>query len=127
MKYRAILAATSLVIVAGCASAGNTVLREETKESVSEKLAEGQSMNEVRAMFGDPASTTYTDGGQEIWKYEFTDAQAKASSFVPVVSWFNSGMKGTKKELTILFDPNDKVQKFSMNESAVDTKTGILR
>lgn len=129
MKRRSIslLGAIALVGLGACASAGNSALRDETRESVSQKLAEGQTMDEVRAVFGDPSSTTYTDGGQEIWKYEFTEAQAKASNFVPVVSLFNSGMVGTKKELTILFDENNVVSKFNMNESAVDTKTGIIR
>jgi len=54
----------------------------------------------VKAFFGSLDGVSYTDGGNEIWKYSFA-----------------------KVELNILFK-NDTVQKYTMAESAINTKSG---
>lgn len=132
MKKHAVLSSAlmiaSLFTLAGCASSGNESLRQETKESISTKIFEGKTTkDEVRATLGAPASTTFTDGGQEIWKYDRADIQSDAVNFVPVVNWFGSSYSGTKKELTILFDPNGIIKKYSWNDSPVSTKSGAFK
>lgn len=114
------------VVTAGCATSGNKVLKDETRESVAEKLIPGMTQDEVTAMFGQPLDVTYTDSGNEIWKYSFTKAQAKATNFIPVVSLFNSGAKGKAKNLAIFFDTEGKVVRHSMSSSDVDTNTSII-
>ena len=124
-RILASLAAVSLI--AGCVSTGNTSLKDETNETIGEKLTEGMSMNEVRANLGDPFSTSFTDGGLSIWSYEFMEGQMTAQSFIPIVSMFSSGVEGKKKQLVILFDEDDNVKKYTLSDSDYESKSGIVR
>ena len=118
----------ALFLVAGCASTGNKVLKDETASGVAQKIIKGQTTkDQVRAIYGDPMSTSFTDSGKEIWRYEFVKTHAKATNFIPLVSMFNSGAKGTKKELVVMFDDNGVVKNFSMSSSKVDTDTSLFQ
>lgn len=122
------LAIISLVafslLLAGCASSGNKHIQKETETSVQTKIQEGKTTKtEVKGMFGSPDTVNFTDGGKEIWKYSFAKVKVSGKSFIPFYGLFHNGTTGTKKELTILFD-GDKVQKYTMSESAIDTKSG---
>jgi outer membrane protein assembly factor BamE (lipoprotein component of BamABCDE complex) len=119
----ACLAALTLV---GCASKGNESLRKETEVSIGTKLTEGKTTkSEVRQMLGSPLKTSFTDGGLEISTYEFDNVTSDAINYVPVLNWLGSSASGTKKELVILFDKTNVVQRYSMSESNVKTKTGL--
>lgn len=110
--------------MAGCASSGNQQLKNETETSVQTKIQEGKTTkSEVKTTFGSPDSVSYTDGGNEIWKYSFSKVKVNGTSFIPFYGLFHNGTNGTKKELTILFK-DDKVQKYTMAESAINTKSG---
>lgn len=85
--------------------------------------SEKTTKSEVKAVFGSPDAVSYTDGGNEIWKYSFAKVKVNGTSFIPFYGLFHNGTNGTKKELTILFK-DDKVQKYTMAESAINTKTG---
>ena len=111
----------------GCASKGNESLRKETELSIGTKLTEGKTTKaEVRQMLGSPLKTSFTDGGLEISTYEFDNVTADLVNYIPVVNWFGSSASGTKKELVILFDRANVVQRFSMSESKVNVKTGLF-
>ncbi len=113
--------------VAGCASVGNESLRQETEATISQKIVEGKTAKtEVRSMFGSPASTSFTDAGLEIWKYELSKMSADAVNFIPVVNLFGRSHSGTKKELVILFDDKGIVKRYSMSESPVSVKSGVF-
>jgi len=130
MKSRLIITASIILglCLSGCASGGNKALKDETAQSVSSKIVHGQTTkDQVRSMYGDPMETSYTDSGNEIWKYHFTKAQMTASSFIPVVSLFASGTKGKKKELVIFFDQSGVVQRHSMSTSDVVTDTSLFQ
>ena len=117
------LAALTLV---GCASKGNESLRKETELSIGTKLTEGKTTKtEVRKMLGSPLKTSFTDGGLEISTYEFDNVTSDAINYVPVLNWLGSSASGTKKELVILFDKANVVQRYSMSESDVKVKTGL--
>lgn len=125
MKRIAMIAliATSLIL-AGCASSGNKHLQKETETSVQTKIVEGKTTKaEVKGMFGSPESVNFTDGGNEIWKYAFAKIKVSGKSFIPFYGLFHNGATGTKKELTILFN-GDVVKKYTMSESAIDSKSG---
>ena len=122
----AVVAVFAAVVLASCASAGNEQLKDATKANVQERLKKGMTQAEVRQIYGDPATTSFTDSGQVIWKYAFEKAQARPVNFIPVVGLLAGGADGTKKELTILFDKNDRLQKHSMTESPVALNTGLL-
>lgn len=115
------------LVLAGCAGMGNERLRAENEATVASKLTEGKSTkDDVRSLFGSPNKTSFTDSGLEIWNYEFSKVSADAVSYIPIVNWFGSSASGTKKELVVLFDEQNLVQRYSMSESDVSTKTGIF-
>jgi outer membrane protein assembly factor BamE (lipoprotein component of BamABCDE complex) len=117
------IAALTLV---GCASKGNESLRKETELTIGSKLTEGQTTKaDVRKMLGSPLKTSFTDGGLEISTYEFDNVTSDVINYVPVLNWLGSSASGTKKELVILFDRANVVQRFSMSESNVKVKTGL--
>ncbi|EKZ5698379.1 hypothetical protein NWT87_19475 [Klebsiella pneumoniae] len=113
--------------LAGCASSGNQSLKKESEASVKSKIVEGvTTKSDIKKTFGSASKTSFTDGGKEIWTYELADVSLDAVSYIPVVNWFGSSASGTKKELVIMFD-GDKVQRYSMSESPVSTKTGVFK
>lgn len=90
-------------------------------------LTEGKTAKaQVRGMFGSPFKTAFTDGGLEIWTYEFSKVTADAVSFIPIVNLFGASASGTKKELVVMFNKENVVQRFSMSESDVKQKTGLF-
>lgn len=113
--------------LSGCASGGNEILRKESENSVKQKIVEGKtSKAEVKSLFGSPLKTSFTDGGLEIWNYEFSNVSADAISYVPIVSMFGGSSSGKKKELVFMFDLNNIVKRYSMSESDVTHKTGLF-
>jgi outer membrane protein assembly factor BamE (lipoprotein component of BamABCDE complex) len=114
------------ITLTGCASKGNESLRKETEVSIGTKLTEGKTTKtEVRKMLGSPLKTSFTDGGLEMSTYEFNNVTSDAINYVPVLNWLGSSASGTKKELVILFDKANVVQRYSMSESDVKVKTGL--
>ena len=126
MKY-SILLLTLIIFVGGCASTGNQTLKEETESSVASKIINNVTTQaEIKAMYGSPYETTYTDGGMEIWKYRLDDIKADAINYVPLVNLFGSSFSGTRKELVILFNDDGTVKRNSMSESDVQSKSGLF-
>lgn len=114
-------------LAAGCASIGNEQLRNETETSIQGKIVEGQTTkSQIRAAFGSPLKTSFTDGGLEVATYEFTNVSADAVNFIPIVNLFGNSASGTKKELVVLFDKSGVVQRYSMSESEVKQRTGLF-
>lgn len=114
-------------VLCGCASVGNETLRNESETSVQTKLIEGKTTRtQVRSMFGSPLKTSFTDGGQEIWTFEFSKVSADAVSYIPIVNLFGASASGKKKELVVLFDKAGLIQRYSMSESDVTQKTGLF-
>lgn len=114
-------------ILVGCASVGNEALRTESESSVQQKIVQGKtSRSEIRGIFGSPLKTSFTDGGLEIWSYEFSKVSADAVSYIPIVNLFGASASGKKKELVVLFDKEGVVQRYSMSESDVSHKTGLF-
>lgn len=78
---------------------------------------------EVKSFFGSPDAVSYTDGGNENSKYTFAKVKINSTTFIPFYGLFHNGTNGTKKELTILVK-DDTIQKYTMAESAINTKSG---
>jgi outer membrane protein assembly factor BamE (lipoprotein component of BamABCDE complex) len=120
-----VVAAMVAVLLAGCASSGNKKLQKETEVSMQNKIKEGVTTKaEVKLAFGSPDGVTFTDGGNEVWKYAFARAKVSGKAFIPFYGLFNNTVTGTKKELVILFDGN-KVSKYSMSESEINSRSGL--
>lgn len=128
MKKTKIIVILCMFSFSGCMSSGNTVLKNENEQTITQKIIEGKTtQSQIQSMFGSPISKSFTDGGLEIWEYSFTEQRLTTTSYIPLVSVFSSGSKGKTKELRILFDKNSIVKKYTMADSDVETKTGILR
>ena len=127
MKNKILLFASLLVIVSCGTTSGNRVLMSETELTVDAKIIEGiTTQSEIKAMFGSPYETTFTDGGMEIWKYRFDNLNADAVNYVPIVNWFTQSYSGDRKELVLLFNDNGTVKRSSMAESDVTSKAGLF-
>jgi hypothetical protein len=128
MNYKAILAvAIGTAFLVGCASVGNETLRSETESSVQGKLIEGKTTkSQTKTLFGSPLKTAFTDGGLELWTYEFSKVSADAVSYIPIVNLFGATASGKKKELVVLFDSTGVIKRYSMSESDVSQKTGVF-
>jgi outer membrane protein assembly factor BamE (lipoprotein component of BamABCDE complex) len=126
-KYAVLCGAVAALMLTGCASVGNESLRKETEGTVAQKIVQGKTTKkEVRAMFGSPTKTTFTDGGLEVWNYDFSNVSADAISYVPIVNLFGASASGKKKELVVMYDTSDIVKRFSMSEADVTQKTGLF-
>lgn len=128
MKKVVLLAVIGMAaVLTGCAGTGNDSLRAESESSVSSKIIEGKTTkDQVRQLFGSPEKTEFTDGGMEVWRYEFAKMHSNAVDFIPVVNLFGSVQSGKKKELVVMFDQSNVVKRYSMSVSDVSLKTGVF-
>lgn len=119
-----IIAAMMAATLVGCASSGNSKLKNETEVTMQSKIKEGvTTKHQIKEMLGSPDNVSFTDSGKEIWKYSFAKVKVDGKSFIPFYGLFHNGTNGTNKELTMLFK-GDTVEKYTMSESAISTKTG---
>ena len=117
----------SALWLSGCASAGNESIADASPQSVSAQLIKGKTHQEqVREMYGDPAKTSFTDSGNEIWEYDFSRTHAKPTNFIPYVSLVASGAEGDKKSLVIFFNKSKIVQQYTLSNSKIDVSTGLI-
>ncbi|WP_226857678.1 hypothetical protein, partial [Enterobacter cloacae complex sp. P31C] len=92
-----LLAAMIAATVAGCASSGNQKLKNENENTVQNKIQEGKTTKaEVKSYFGSPDAVSYTDGGNEIWKYSFAKVKVNGTSFIPFYGLFHNGTNFVK-------------------------------
>lgn len=121
-KYAAL---SVLLALGACASAGNQVLKSESADSVDKMVVDGRSTKaDVQKAFGDANDTSFTDNGNEIWKYTYAYATPTPESFIPVVGIFAGGADVDKKTLTILYDKDGIVVKHTMSSSHEQVKRG---
>jgi outer membrane protein assembly factor BamE (lipoprotein component of BamABCDE complex) len=117
----------ALLVLVGCASTGNQNVKVATQESVKAQMKEGvTTKEEVRKQLGEPTSVSFTDSGNEIWTFKYSEATSHASNFVPLVSLFASGADVKNKEIVVLFDKDGKLFKYTMRETQEVVKSGIL-
>jgi len=121
----------ALIGLAGCANVGNKSMEGVTEAQIKEAIFAGQTTkSQIQALFGSPIETTYTDGGQLIWKYRYDDTSAMTmetvGSVVLTMGLAGTKSRGTRNELVILFDDNDVVQKFNMSNSPIEAGTGLF-
>jgi hypothetical protein len=119
------------ILLTGCAGVGNVKMKQETKASASGKIEKGvTTQSQVKQTFGDPYETTYTSNGNQIYKYMYDDASAfnpeTVASMIFTLGLVGFKTKGTRKELTILFDDYEKVKTYNISESKIEGGTGIF-
>jgi hypothetical protein len=121
------VAGLSFGLLSGCASVGNESIADASPETVSGQLVKGRTTQEhVRQLYGDPAKTSFTDSGNEIWEYDFTRMHSKPTNFIPYVSLIHSGAEGDKKSLVVFFNKSKVVQQYTLSSSKVDVSHGLI-
>lgn len=114
-------------VLGGCASIGNESIADASQETVSTQIYKGKTrQDQVRELYGDPAKTSFTDSGNEIWEYDFSRTVSKPTNFIPYVSLIHSGAEGDKKSLVIFFNKSKIVQQYTLSTSKIDVSTGLI-
>ncbi len=127
MKVIAAFFVAISLAVAGCASVGNEQIRSESQATVDQKLVKGKTTKaEVVAIFGSADETSFTDSGNEIWRYRHVVATAKAVNFIPFINMFAAGADEQKKEIVILFDKNGVVSNYTFSATQGEVRQGIF-
>jgi hypothetical protein len=122
-----LVAGLSSALLSGCSSVGNESIADATPESVSAQLIKGRTNQEnVRGLYGDPVKTSFTDGGNEIWEYDFSRMHSKPTNLIPYVNLIHSGAEGDKKSLVIFFDRSKIVRQYTISSSKVDVSHGLI-
>src|SRR5210317_638503 len=96
------------LLIISCADVGNKSIKDVDSKQVEATLTEGVTTKaEVESIFGDPYETSFTDGGQVIYKYQYDDASfltpETVGSVVLTLGLAGVKSKGKRNELTILF------------------------
>lgn len=117
-----IIAITASLALAGCASYGNKI---DTSYAASIEKGVTTESQVVEAL-GSPMSVGITPDGKRFALYMYTYAQAKASSFIPVVGLFAGGSDTETQMLQIWYDANGVVSNYMYNNHSGEVKTGIL-
>jgi len=70
--------------------------------SCSSGLERETTQDNVRGLYGDPAKTSFTLSGNEIWEYDFFRMHSRPTNVIPYVSLIHSGAEGDKKSCWIV-------------------------
>lgn len=112
MRWIAIL---SVAVLAACSMLAGNSPQSETQESISQKIAKGKTTKaEMKATFGEPASTTPRERGAEEWSYKMPGSGNAVK--IPGFERFF----GTEKDKTLIvaFDRRGIVTNYSLNEES---------
>lgn len=115
------------LLLAGCASRGNEVLKGQDTSSINLTIVDGQTTREeVQRIYGAPAQTNFLSEKNEVWTYRWSRATAQGQNFIPVVGAFVRGYDVRKKELVIVFDERNVVARHTMTDNNNSIKTGLI-
>jgi hypothetical protein len=120
------------VLLQNCASVGNKSMKGQNEGTVSQVMVRGETtIQEVTRHFGVPMSTSFTESGNKIYTYLYDDTSAFTPETVGSVlfTWGLAGSKarGTRTELAILFDGNDRVKNYTVHSSKVEAGTMLFK
>ena len=126
-KLTAMLMLLLAFSVVGCSSYGNKKIKEANQSTIASFIKKDVTTKaQVSAMWGSPDETSFTDSGNEIWKFYHVKSFATGSSLIPIVSMFSSGTNYSKKELSIFFDDKGVVKNYTYAETQGEQRAGIV-
>lgn len=119
-------------VLSGCVGTGSEKIKDVSEAQINSQIKAGvTTADQVKAMFGSPLSTSFTDGGLAIWTYQYDDVSALTAetvgSMVFTLGLAGTKAEGTRNELVVLFDENDVVKRFNMSNSPISQGTGAFR
>ena len=115
------------VTFAGCAaSMGNSSIKNESNQSLSQKLIKGKTTeSQVARMFGQPESKSFAGNGDPIWSYSRNTVHNGVLSYVPIVGLFANAQTDTNKVLAILFNKKGIVKNWEFTNSTNHLNAGF--
>ena len=129
MKKIALLLMLTLSTAAftGCAaSMGNSSIKNESNQSLSQKLIKGKTTeSQVSLMFGQPESKSFAGNGDPIWSYSRNTVHNGVLSYVPIVGLFANAQTDTNKVLAILFNKKGIVKNWEFTNSTNHLNAGF--
>lgn len=126
-KLNSIVALAFCILLSGCASSGNEKIRSETKEGLEQQIQKGKSSKQnVQDLYGDPDEITFTDSGNEIWRFKHSLATSKPINFVPYANIFSHGMDVKNKIIVFIFDKKGIVQNYTLSDAKNEIKNGLF-
>ena len=110
---------TAVLATPGCMSMGNESVKDETSESLSQKIKKGETTKaQVRTLFGEPSTVTSLPGGKEQWGYIFNQHKANPLDLVPVVGALQSRHgSSTNVSVAITFGASGVVEEYSTSRT----------
>ncbi len=117
---------SSASLLSGCAGFGNQTIADASNRSLSGQLVRGKTRQDhVRELYGEPARISSTDGGLEMWEYDYSRLLAATTTDTfPYISSVN--VDNSKKSLVIVFNKSKTVQKYTLNTSTIDFSGGLI-
>lgn len=103
------------LLLSACSTIGNRQL--ENAETVDKIRAGKSTKAEVKALVGDPSEVTFTENGEETWKYVLTKSQVRGASFIPIVGLFAGGADIQTYTLTVLFRTDGVVKQYGRGKT----------
>ena len=129
MKKIALFFMLALFTVAfsGCAaSMGNSSIKNESNQKLSQKLIKGRTTeSQVAGIFGQPESKSFAGNGDPIWSYQRNVERNGILSYVPVVGLFANAQTDTNKVLAILFNKKGIVKNWEFTSSTNHLTAGF--
>ncbi|SIR95689.1 Beta-barrel assembly machine subunit BamE [Moraxella cuniculi DSM 21768] len=120
-----VAAVLTALVLTGCASTGNIVMKEQNQQTIEQVITKGQTTKQdIAAHFGSADSISFTDSGKEIWTYRHSRSKPMARNFIPY-NFFSFGENIQTKELVILFDSEGVVSNYTFRETANQSKAGL--
>ena len=117
----------SIVAFSGCAaSMGNSSIKNESNQKLSQKLIKGKTTeSQVAQMFGQPESKSFAGNGDPIWSYSRNTERNGVLSYVPVVGLFANAQTDTNKVLAILFSKKGIIKNWTWTNSTNHLTAGF--
>ncbi|MEM1264362.1 MAG: hypothetical protein AAGH76_18325 [Pseudomonadota bacterium] len=117
---------TLVVLLSACASNGVGALKNETSESVEAKFVAGVThKSEILDKLGRPTNTSFTDSGQEVLTYAYTELTPRARNFIPY-NIFSNVTDASTKELVMLINTQGVLARLVFNETETEKRWGVV-
>ncbi len=118
---KTITAVLALAALSACVSSGTKVTEAQAGQFEKGKATEA----EVIAKLGPPTTATRAADGSRSDAYLYTQAQARAASYIPVVGLMAGGADGTATVIMFNFTPDGVLKDWTSSVSNTSVNTGL--
>lgn len=109
------LSMIGMLFLSGCTYAvGNKQVAND--DAVTQIKIGKSTKSDVTKLMGEPSKVSFTDK-EEIWDYNYTKSQVRATSFIPYVGVFAGGTDTEMHTLTLTFNDRGVVSKIGKGKS----------